>query len=115
MKFDDLKNSTYLKLDRYDQLLVEMLRSVVNDELINKINSYSSEEWSQLLDRSMMNGVTALLWNNLISFKHLVKIPAEITDKMTDSLVQSTGRGIIIHNQLKELLTNISENNIQVI
>ncbi|RLF33228.1 MAG: hypothetical protein DRN08_05665, partial [Thermoplasmata archaeon] len=114
-KFDDLKNSTYLKLDRYDQLLVEMLRSVVNDELINKINSYSSEEWSQLLDRSMMNGVTALLWNNLKSFKHLVNIPAEIADKMTDSLVQSTGRGIIIHNQLKELLTNFSENNIQVI
>jgi len=115
MKLAEFIENEHSRLDGDDKLLVTLLGSNISEDLIEKINKLSWADWDSLIDKSIMHGVSSLIWESIQSFKKQIIIPELVAEKMVNYQIQNAGRGIIIHNQLITLLTELKEKCIPVI
>ncbi len=115
MKLDEFIEYEHSRLDGDNELLVTLLRSDLSEDLIEKVNKLSSSDWDSLIDKSLMHSVSTLIWERLQLYKRQIVIPEFVVKKMVNYRIQKAGRGIIIHNQLITLLTELKEKCIPVI
>ena len=92
----------HLKHDRIDNLLLSLLQK--DDAEIEEVANLTATDWNALIDRARIHSVVSLIWLRLRERVERMKLPPEIVDRFVKLHLQDTGRGIIIQDQIENIV-----------
>lgn len=102
-------------ISKYDELLVTALESCFNPGTTSALAHLDLSEWEGLIDNAIKHGVAPFLWHRFQSSNFSSELPENIRKRFAKCYLQSAGRGVIIRNQLFEILELLNKNDIPVI
>jgi len=102
-------------LSSEERLLKDGLQAELSDSSRNSLREILSNNlnWPYILEESITEGVSCLLYNNLLEFKHL--IPQDIWEKFQGIYYKNTHRNIKASQDINIVLSSFNKENLKAI
>ncbi|MCF7810599.1 nucleotidyltransferase family protein [bacterium] len=102
-------------LKKPDKLLVTVLRSCFDEGQAADLRQLDLSGWHVILNNAIIQSLTPFIWRSLKSFENPIDLSEEIRSRFVKASMEASGRGVVIQNQLYELLKLLNECNIPVV
>ncbi|MDD2754215.1 MAG: nucleotidyltransferase family protein [Methanothrix sp.] len=106
-----------LNMSSEDKLLLYCARVNVSDDVAPKIKEILSADidWDEVIDRSLIQGISPMLYWNLSKINGGKSVPAEILANLRNMYYGNLTRNVLLYNELSNILKAFKELGIDVV